>query len=346
MHPLLDNLQKSRLQHGLATYNRFVLCAHVSPDGDAVGSTLGFYHYLKGMGKDVRVVLPNIFPDFLNWMPGADEIVLFDKQEKQARQLINNAEVICCLDFNVLSRLDDEMAEAVAASSAEFWMMDHHLQPADFCRITLSYPELSSTCEVVFRVIYELGGFPALSYESAQALYAGMCTDTGGFTYNSTRPELYFILSCLLEKGIDKDKIYRQIYHNNTLDRVRLEGYVLYEKLRHYEHYRATLFTLTREEQKRFRFQKGDAEGLVNIPLTIQNVRLSCSLREDTEKPCIMVSLRSVDDFPANQVAEEFFNGGGHVNAAGGKLFCSMEEAVDRYRQALERFESQLREGK
>lgn len=342
MQRLLDDIRLDQLKDGLAKYQRFVLCAHTSPDGDAVGSTLGFSHYLKSLGKQVNIVLPNAFPDFLNWMSGADDIVLFDQETERATQLIQNAEVICCLDFNDLSRMEDGMSSVVDGADAEFWMFDHHLQPKDFCTLTVSFPELSSTCEVIFRVIYELGGFPNLTYEAAQALYAGMCTDTGGFTYNSTRPELFFIISCLLEKGIDKDKIYRLIYNNNSFDRVRLQGFVLHEKLQYFEQYRSTLFTINWDEQKQFNFQKGDAEGLVNIPLTIKGVRMSCQLREDLEQNRVLVSLRSVDDFPCNKVAELFFNGGGHLNAAGGRLNCTLEEAVDIYKQAMAHFEPLL----
>lgn len=342
MPRLLDDVLLAQLKEGLAKYNKYVLVAHTSPDGDAVGSTLGLAHFLRSQGKQADVILPNAFPEFLNWIPGSSDIVLFDADAEQGTRLIQDAEVICCLDFNELSRLDDKLQSAVSMANAEFWMFDHHLQPKDFCSITVSFPLLSSTCEVIFRVIYELGGFEELTYESAQALYAGMCTDTGGFTFNSSRPEIFFIISCLLEKGIDKDKIYRLIFHNNSFDRVRLQGYVLHEKLQYFEEYRSTLFTITRDEQKAFHFQKGDSEGLVNIPLTIKGVRMSCQLREDPEQDKILVSLRSVDDFPCNKVAEMFFNGGGHLNAAGGRLNCTLDEAVDIFKKAMACFKPLL----
>ena len=173
---------------------------------------------------------------------------------------------------------------------------------------------------------------------AATCLYTGMMTDTGGFTYNSANPEIYEIIALLLTKGIDKDKIYRNVFHVFSTDRIRLTGYVLYEKLQFFAKNKAAVFTLTREEMKRFHFIRGDAEGLVNMPLQVKGMKLSISLREDTERDVVRVSLRSVDDFPCNRMAEEFFNGGGHLNAAGGRLECTVEEAEKRVKEAIEKF--------
>lgn len=342
MNKLLSGQQISTFQQSLEKNRHFVLCAHTSPDGDAVGSTLAMWHYLKGLGKEAWVILPNQFPENLSWIPGADQIILFDQNMPLATRILHDADVICCMDLNEFSRMDDVMAKTVSETTGEKWMIDHHLNPSGFATISVSFPELSSTCELVFRVIDELGGFDELTFEAAQAIYAGMCTDTGGFTYNSTRPEVFHIIAKLLEKGIDKDKIYRLIYNNNSFNRIRLQGYVLHEKLNYFEDYRACLHTITREEQQRFQFQKGDAEGLVNIPLSIKGVRLSCAMREDMEQEKILISLRSVDDFPCNKMAEMFFNGGGHLNAAGGRLTCSLDEAVELYKQALIHFKPLL----
>ena len=181
-----------------------------------------------------------------------------------------------------------------------------------------------------------------MSKAAASCLYAGMMTDTGGFTYNSTRPEIYEIISMLLTKGIDKDKIYRNVFHVYSQDRLRLMGYILYEKLRFYAGGKAALFTLTREEMQRFHFIRGDAEGLVNLPLQVKGMRLSISLREDTERDVVRVSLRSVDDFPCNLMAEEFFNGGGHLNASGGELPFPLSAAVETVERAIEAYASRL----
>ena len=320
---------------------KIVIVSHVSPDGDAIGSSLGLYHFLDALDKTVNVIVPNSFPAFLKWMPGADEIVIYDKYKDFADKLIQEADVICCLDFNVLSRID-EMEDAVKNSPARKLLVDHHLNPGDFCRITISHPGISSTSELVFRLICQLGCFGDITKEGAECIYTGMMTDTGGFTYNSNNREIYLIIGELLSKGVDKDEIYRKVFNTHSEGRLRLMGYVLYEKMQVFPAYRSALIALTREEQGRFQYAKGDTEGFVNIPLSMKDVDFSVFLREDTEKDMIKVSLRSVGDFPCNKVAAEFFNGGGHLNASGGEFYGPMEEAVELFKQALDKFESLL----
>jgi len=197
----------------------------------------------------------------------------------------------------------------------------------------------------VFRIVWQLGQFEKQGKHFAIPVYCGMMTDTGGFTFASTRPEIYFIISQLLTKRIDKDRIYRNVYHNYSENRLRLMGFVMYEKLVYLPEYHASFYTISKDEQKRFNFIKGDAEGLVNLPQQIKGLKLSISLREDTEKDkVIWVSLRSVDDFPCNEMAEQFYNGGGHLNASGGRLQCSLDEAVDITRKAIEAFGEKLKQ--
>lgn len=322
--------------------HRIVICAHRGPDGDAVGSSLGWAEYLTHIGKEVSIVMPNPFPDFLRWLPASQTIRFYAKHETEASRIINQAELIFCLDFNGLERLQ-EMQAVVRQSRADKVIIDHHLNPdASVAKMVISRPEACSTSELVFRLIHQLGGFEALSKAGATCIYTGMMTDTGGFTYNSSRPEIYEIISLLLTKGIDKDKIYRNVFNVYSTDRIRLTGYILYEKLQFLADNRASLFTLTREEMKRFKFIRGDAEGLVNMPLQVKGMRLSISLREDTERDVIRISLRSVDDFPCNKMAEEFFNGGGHLNASGGELPFPLEEAVKTAQKAIEAYKDLL----
>ena len=318
-----------------------MIVSHVSPDGDAIGSSLGLYHFLISQDKNVHVIVPNAFPDFLKWMPGAKDIIQYNRYKDFADKLIQEADVICVLDLNVLSRLD-EMQYAVGESPARKMLIDHHLYPGDFARITISHPQISSTSELVFRLICQLGNFSDISKEGAECIYTGMMTDTGGFTFNSNNREIYLIIGELLSKGIDKDEIYRNVYNNNSEGRLRLQGYVLYEKMQLYPQYRSALISLSREEQKRFQYAKGDTEGLVNIPLSIKDVCFSAFLREDTEKDMIKISLRSVGTFPCNQVASEFFNGGGHLNASGGEFYGPLEDAVALFKQALVKYEDLL----
>ena len=321
--------------------DKIVIVTHVSPDGDAIGSSLGLLHFLETQDKNVNVIVPNAFPDFLRWMSGAKDIIRYDKYAEFANKLINEAGVICCLDFNALSRID-HMADAVAHSPARKMMIDHHLNPEDFCRIVISHPNISSTSELVFRLICRLGYFGDITKEGAECIYTGMMTDTGGFTYNSNNREIYYIISELLSKGIDKDEIYRKVYNTYSEGRLRLMGYVLYEKMQVFPQFCSALICLSRKEQGKFQYVKGDTEGFVNIPLSIKNVIFSVFLREDTEKDMIKVSLRSVGTFPCNKVAAEFFNGGGHLNASGGEFYGTMEEAIELFKQALVKYEDLL----
>ena len=297
--------------------DKIVIVSHVSPDGDAIGSSLGLLHFLETQGKDVHVIVPNAFPDFLKWMPGAKDIVRYDKYAEFADKLIAEAEVICCLDFNALNRID-AVATPVVKAQAKKILIDHHLNPEDFCQVVVSHPEISSTSELVFRLICRMGCFEDITKEGA------------------------FIISELLSKGIDKDEIYRKVFNTYSEDRLRLMGYVLYDRMQVYPQFRAALITLTRNEQNRFRCVKGDTEGFVNIPLQIKNICFSAFLREDTEKNMIKISLRSVGTFPCNKVAAEFFNGGGHLNASGGEYYGTMDEAVQLLKQALVKYEDLL----
>lgn len=321
--------------------DKIVIVTHVSPDGDAIGSSLGLFHFLESQEKTVNVIVPNAFPDFLRWMPGAKDIIRYDKYAEFADKLINEADVLCCLDFNALSRID-KMADVVAKSPARKMLVDHHLDPEDFCRIIISHPGISSTSELVFRLICRLGYYEDITKEGAECIYTGMMTDTGGFTYNSNSPEIYFIISQLLSKGIDKDEIYRKVFNTYSEGRLRLMGYVLYDKMQVFPQFNSALIWLTKAEQGRFQYIKGDTEGFVNIPLSMKNIIFSVFLREDTEKNMIKVSLRSVGNFPCNKVAAEFFNGGGHLNASGGEFYGTMEEAIELYKQALVRYEDLL----
>ena len=320
---------------------KIVIVSHVSPDGDAIGSSLGLYHFLISQEKTVNVIVPNAFPEFLHWMPGAKEVIVYDKYKEYADKLINEADVLCCLDFNVLSRIDN-MEEVVRNTPARKMMVDHHLYPGDFCRITISHPEISSTSELVFRLICQLGNFSDITKEGAECIYTGMMTDTGGFTYNSNDREIYYIISELLSKGIDKDEIYRKVFNTHSEGRLRLMGYVLYDKMQVFPEFNSALIWLDASEQKRFQYKKGDTEGFVNIPLSIKDVRFSVFLREDTEQKMIKVSLRSVGTFPCNKVASEFFNGGGHLNASGGEFYGPMEEAINLFKQALVKYQDLL----
>ena len=338
MKNLLNEQELQALRTHIAQSSRILICAHRGPDGDAVGSSLGWAEYLRQQGKQVDIVMPTPFPDFLRWMPGSQDIRFYARHEAEAEQVIAQADLIFCLDFNGLQRLQ-EMQAPVAAAQAKRIIIDHHLDPdRSIAAQVVSFPTRCSTSEIVCRLIIELGGWDELPQKAAVCLYTGMMTDTGGFTYNSNDPEIYEVISMLLTKGIDKDKIYRNVFNVYSEDRMRLTGYILYRKLRFYYNRHASIFALTREEMRRFHFIRGDAEGLVNMPLQVKGMRLSLSLREDTERDVVRVSLRAVDDFPCNRMAEEFFHGGGHLNASGGELPFPLSEAMLTAERAIKAY--------
>jgi phosphoesterase RecJ-like protein len=340
---ILTPQQSEQLLTLIKESETIVCVCHQSPDGDALGACMGMAQYIKEVhAKEVQIFVPDQYPDYLSWLPNSDKLIRYDKHKEGCDWTLQHCDLIFCLDFNTPSRTD-EMQAALETSPAHKVLIDHHLDPDIEADIIVSEPKASSTCELVFRVVWQLGGFEQLSKHFAVPVYCGMMTDTGAFTYNSDSCDIFFIISQLLTKHINKDKIYRNVYHNFSENRLRLMGYVMYQKLVVNAPCHASYFTLTRQDLKRFHFVKGDAEGLVNMPLQIKGHKLSISLREDTEKEnLVWVSLRSVDQFPCNKMAEQFFNGGGHLNASGGRLNCSIDEAVKIAEQAIEAYKDLL----
>ncbi|BEG99358.1 DHH family phosphoesterase [Bacteroides sedimenti] len=336
---IIDQANIDLFSEWLKETEKVVIVTHVSPDGDAMGSSLGLYHFLISQKKVVNIIVPNAFPDFLKWMPGAKETTLYDQNKELADKLISGADMICCLDFNALKRID-EMGEAVKSSNARKVMVDHHPFPDDICSIVISHPEISSTSELVFRLICRLGCFDEMTKEGAECIYTGMMTDTGSFTYNSNSQEIYYIISQLISKGIDKDDINRNVYNTYSESRLRLMGYVLHTKMKVYPEHHAAMINLTQDELIEFNYVKGDTEGFVNIPLSIKEVKFSVFFREDTDM--IKVSLRSVGDFPCNQFASEFFSGGGHLNASGGEFYGTMQQAIEIFEKGLDKYKPLL----
>ena len=329
---IIDEDLITKVKKAIDGVDKIVIVTHVGPDGDAMGSTLALWHYLMTMEKEPVVIVPSMFPNFLAWMPGAECVLNYENYKEKADDLIASAELIFALDFNQASRME-KMTVAVINAPAPKILVDHHLHPGDFANIAVSYPEISSTSELIFRLICRMGDFSKINLACAECIYTGMMTDTGGFTYNSNKYEIYTIISELIKLGVDKDAIYRKVYNTFSADRFRLMGFCLYKKMKVYPEYRAALITLTGKELYQFNYTNGDAEGFVNIPLSIEGVDFSVFMREDTDK--IKISLRSQGTFPANKVAADLFNGGGHLNAAGGELYSTLAEAVKKFEEAL-----------
>lgn len=313
--------------------NKVAVLTHQSPDGDAMGSSLALYHFLTSLGKEVRVIVPNAFPDFLSWMPAADTVLLYDTHVNEAEAYLETVELVICLDFNALKRigvLGDKLQDLLCPKV----MIDHHLYPEEFVDVMLSVPDASSTCELVYELVKD-----KINLNIAQCLYTGLMTDTGNFSYNSNRPQIYSIIAELIAAGVDKDAIYNAVFNQYSIERIRLMGYCLYQKMRVFSDCHAVLICLSRKDLYRFNFQKGDAEGIVNMPLQSKDIHYSVFMREDKATPDemeknggvktkIKLSFRSQGDRPVNTFASEIFNGGGHANAAGGEYYGSLQEAV------------------
>lgn len=328
-----------KVKKAISAVDKIVIVAHVGPDGDAMGSTLALWHYLMTIGKEPVVIVPTAFASFMSWLPGSECVLVYEDYKEKCDEIFATTELIFTLDFNQASRMA-KMADAVINSPAPKILVDHHLHPGDFAKITISYPEISSTSELVFRLICRLGDFSKINLACAECIYTGMMTDTGGFTYNSNGQEIYIIIAELIKLGIDKDEIYRKVFNTYSADRLRLMGFCLFNKMKVYPEYRAALITLTSKELYQFNFQNGDAEGFVNIPLSIEGVDFSVFMREDTDK--IKISLRSQGTFPANKVAAELFNGGGHLNASGGESYMSLTETITKFEEALPNYKDFL----
>ncbi len=322
----------SKVEELLNQSNKIVITTHVSPDGDAIGSSLGLYHYLSEQGNDVTVVVPNEFPAFLKWVDGAKDILIHEKYPEFAQKLFDEADLIFCLDFNIPKRTLG-IAPLIENAKAKKVLIDHHPEPSDFCDVVISHPEVSSTSELIFRLICRLGDYETMTRNSAEALYMGMMTDTGAFTYNSNDAQIYYIIGELLKKGINKDQIYSKVYNSYSEDRYRMLGFTLFERMKIYKEYKTALVWLSIEDQRRFNAQKGDTEGFANIPLNIEEIIFAVFIREDND--LVKISFRSQGDFPANRFASECYNGGGHRNAAGGEFRGTLDEAISLFEKSL-----------
>ena len=322
-----------------------VICVHVNPDGDAIGSALALKHYLERKGKQATVIIPNIFPDFLKWLPGADSILIQTnaKHQEQIKAAINGADLVIVCDLNQPNRLAG-LEGLIMQSPKPRILIDHHLDPADFCQVTVSEPEMCASGEVLCWLLSRSDELDDITLDEATCLYTAMMCDTGAFSFNSNRPIVFEYISRLLARGIDKDQIYRNVFYTASEARLRLQGYLLYVNMQVLHNRHTSIMTLTNEERRRFKVKNGDTEGIVNIPLTMLGIRLSIFINEDTEHPGTMkLSLRSVGEFPCDQMASRFFDGGGHKNASGGKLHCTIAEAVERVKAAIDFYAEMLK---
>ena len=330
--PIIDEHSIERLRALINGAQRIAITCHRSPDGDALGSTLALCHVLRRLGKDTTVVTPDMAPKSLEFIPGVRELVVFTKHEARARRVLSEAQLLFCLDFNSMKRID-RLAELVEPLNVRRVLIDHHLEPDDGFDLLISHPEASSTCELVFRVLMQMGLLRMMDRHAASCLYVGLLTDTGGFAYSCDNPEFYEILASVLRRRIDRIGLYNKALNTFSADSLRLQGYAINEKMQLFPEQGASLIVLSKEELERFNYSRGDTETLVNKPLAIPEIYWSVFLREDADK--IKVSCRSQGDFSVSDICARYFNGGGHFNAAGGDFFGTLDEAVAVFHQVL-----------
>ena len=309
---------------------------HTSPDGDAIGSTLGLYHFLKNQGHDVQVIAPTDFPDFLKWMPEADQILIYPNQESRAEQRIADSSLIFTLDFNSLLRAKP-LTSFLQKALATFVMIDHHQQPDTYATITYSDEKASSTCELIYNTIVSLGSQEAINQTIAICLYTGIMTDTGGFRFSMTSPQTHRVAAVLLEKGANCAQIASDVLDSYSIDRLQLLGTVL-NGLTYLKEYKTAYMSVSSKILKQFNFRKGDTEGFVNYGLRIKEAELAVIFIENEEDNLIKISFRSKTSLDVNLLARTYFNGGGHINAAGGSMSISLEDTIKYFLEVLPKF--------
>lgn len=324
----------------LSEPKNIVIVGHRNPDGDAMGSTLALYHYFKKKGHQPTVVVPNEYPEFLHWLPGSKTTYRFDWQNNQSQRAIKSSDIIFLLDFNALHRLGNDMQNTLEQYPNDFAMIDHHQQPDEF---TYMYSDTSicSTCQMVYHFIEMMGDVDLIDEDIATCLYTGIMTDTGSFRFRSTTSTTHRVIADLIDRGAENDRIHNNVYDSNSYGRLLLLGQSL-SNLKIYPEYKTAFITLTDAEKKKFDFQKGDTEGVVNYALSLKGIVFGVIFIEDKEQQIIKISFRSKGSFSVNEFARKYFNGGGHDNAAGGKSLVSLDETVKNFVELLPEYQEQL----
>ncbi len=319
---------------------KIVIVCHKNPDGDAIGSSLGLFHYLNKKGHSTTVVVPNDYPHFLKWMPGNETVLKYDSQTKESELFLNTADVIFTLDFNALHRAGD-MEQALENSNAIKIMIDHHQQPDDYAKYIYSDVSMSSTCEMVYHFVDMLGDSNLIDASIADCLYTGIVTDTGSFRFPSTTQKTHIVIADLISKGANNADVHNQIFDTNSQSRLQLLGCAL-SNLKVFPEYKTAYITLSQKELDNNNFKKGDTEGFVNYGLSLEGIIFAAIFIENKQENIIKISLRSKGDFSVNEFSRTHFNGGGHTNAAGGKSDLSLKETTHKFETLLKDYKTQL----
>lgn len=313
----------------LSTPKKIAIIPHRGPDGDAMGSTLALYHFLLKNNHDAVVISPNEFPDFLAWMPGSETVKIFEKDKQNCTKILDEAELIFTLDFNALHRTG-EMEQVLAKLTAPFIMIDHHQKPDDYAAVTYSDTAFGSTCEMIYNFISFLGKKDQIDKVIGTCIYTGILTDSGSFRFPKTTGNTHRIVAELIDLGVENTEIPTLLFDNSGFERLQLLGRAL-QNMKVIAEHKTAYTTLTQEELNSFNYVKGDTEGIVNYGLQIKGIHFAAIFIENKEEKIIKISFRSQDDFDVNQFARDYFHGGGHRNAAGGKSEETMEETIEKF---------------
>ncbi|MEM1322222.1 MAG: bifunctional oligoribonuclease/PAP phosphatase NrnA, partial [Bacteroidota bacterium] len=318
-----------------------VITTHRNPDGDALGSSLGLYHYLLRNGHAVKIICPSEYPLFFSWMPGVEDMIIYDSEPERAEQLLSEAEMIFCLDFNSLERIDKVGEYIAKLNNCRLAMIDHHLYPDIQADFEISKPSASSTCELVYDFLESLGDLDQVDTIVGECLMTGILTDTGSFKY-STSPRLFKVVAGLIERGVDDYKLQDLLFNSQEEKHLRLLGHCLNNRMEIIKEYKAGIIYLNRHDYERFDIQRGDTEGIVNFLLKMREVKVAAFI---TEQPTIVkISLRSKGEISVQEIARKHFKGGGHKNAAGGSSYKSLRSTVQKFKEVLAEYKTVLQD--
>jgi len=330
---IIDGIRKL-----LADHKKISIIPHENPDGDAMGSALGLGQILKNRGHEVQVMPVNEYPTFLKWFSSDVPVVIYEKDKKAVKEFLFSSDVLICMDFNEEKRAG-HLEKMIHKYEGQKILVDHHPYPSAFCQYTVSETQYSSTAELSYDLVRELGFLDSINAQAAEALYTGILTDTGGFSHNTSQ-NTFKVVSELLTFGIQTDRIQSEVFHNFSANRMKLLGYCLNEKMQVFPEFRAAVISITKEELDRFGFIPGDTEGFVNYPLSINNIVFSALFIE--KDGYVKASFRSKGDFPANAFSSQHFNGGGHLNAAGGESDLNFVDTLEKFTQLLPEYKHLL----
>ena len=323
----------------LSSPKKCVIVMHTKPDADALGSSLALAQYLQNKGHDVEVISPTTYPDFLKWMKGNSDVLVYANAIDKGNQLVRDAEVIFCLDFSSLKRIDD-LGDVIREATAKKVLIDHHLNPEDFADFRSWSTEAAATAELIYDLIVDFDDEDLIDKDIAECLYAGIMTDTGSFRHSCTTAKVHETVAALIKRGANVTSVSSQVYDAYTYSRLKLIGYALSEKLKVIPEYKVAYFVLSADDLNKYNYQTGDSEGLVNYGLSIKGITMAATIIEREDG--IRMSFRSIGDFSVNNFAKENFSGGGHKNAAGGKSELSLEATIKKFEEILPKYKSEL----